>query len=62
VIERDDAGQLSVTDVVANPTWVDNRNTWQIIPTDSPPVVGAEVDLAVLADSAARTRSTLGIE
>lgn len=61
VVERNDSGRLAVTDVVANPTWVDNRNTWQIIPTDSPPTIGVEVDLAVLADSAARTRASLGL-
>ena len=62
VVERDETGTLAVTDVAANPTWVDNRNTWGIIPTDAPPTIGVEVDLAVLADSAARTRSSLGVE
>lgn len=62
VVERNEAGRLAVTDVVANPTWVDNRNTWRIIPTDAPPTIGVEVDLEVLADSAARTRASLGVE
>ena len=61
VVERDQNGRLAVSEVVANPTWVDNRNTWQIIPTDAPPAIGVELDPAVLADSAARTRSSLGL-
>ena len=59
VVERND-GVLRVTEVIANPTWVDNRNTWQVIPTDSPPTIG-EFDLALLAESGARTRTSLGL-
>lgn len=61
-VERNEAGLLSVSDVSANPTWVDNRNTWRIIPTDSPPIVGVEVDLTVLEESGERTRASLGVQ
>lgn len=61
VVERNDEGSLEVTEVVANPTWVDNRNTWRIIPTDSPPTIGGDFDLALLEESAARTRESLNV-
>lgn len=59
VVERGDDGQLRVTDVVANPTWVDVGGTWKIISTDNPPTAGVSVDQAVLAASGERTRATL---
>ena len=62
VVERNAEGTLTVVDVVANPTWVDNRNTWAIIPTDSPPAVGFVLDPQILAESGERTRATLGVE
>ena len=62
VVERNAGGTLTVVDVVANPTWVDNRNTWAIIPTDSPPAVGFVLDPQILAESGERTRATLGVE
>ena len=62
VVERTAEGALAVTDVVANPTWVDNRNTWAIIPTDSPPAVGFALDAQLLSASGERTRASLGIE
>ncbi len=61
VVERGADGSLAVTEVVANPTWVDNRGTWKVIATDAPPSIGVELDLQVLADSGARTRASLGI-
>lgn len=61
VVERNEAGELTVTEVVANPTWVDNRNTWQVIPTDSPPTIGTQLDLELLAESGSRTRASLGL-
>ena len=30
IVERNEAGILAVADVVANPTWIDNQNTWRI--------------------------------
>ncbi len=59
VVERDDDGTLRVTDVVANPTWVDVGGTWKIISTDNPPAVGAVLDPAILKASGERTRATL---
>ncbi len=61
VVERGADGTLSVVEVVANPTWVDNRGTWKIISTDAPPSIGVELDLQVLAESGARTRTSMGI-
>lgn len=62
VVERDANGALVVTQVVANPTWVDVGGTWKIISTDNPPVVGAELDPTTLAESGQRTRATLGVQ
>lgn len=61
VIERGDDGTLSVTEVVANPTWVDVGGTWKILSTDNPPSVGVELNTTLLAESGARTRETLGV-
>lgn len=61
VVERGDDGTLAVTDVIANPTWVDVGGTWKILPTDSPAPVGTTVDSATLEASGARTRATLAI-
>lgn len=61
VVERGDDGALRVTEVVANPTWVDVGGTWKIISTDSPPTVGAVLEPAVLQASGERTQSTLQI-
>ncbi len=61
VVDRNDAGQLTVVDAVANPTWVDVGGTWKVIATDAPPLVGAELDTQLLAESGARTRATLAI-
>lgn len=61
VVERSDDGQLRVTEVIANPTWVDVGGTWKIIATEAPPAVGVSLDSDVLAASAERTRATLEI-
>lgn len=61
VVERSDAGTLTVTEVVANPTWVDVGGTWKIISTDNPPPVGVDFDATVLQESGARTRATLQV-
>ena len=62
VVERRDDGTLGVTEVIANPTWVDNRNTWRIISTDAPAAIGAEVETAILEASGQRTRGSLAIQ
>ena len=62
VVERGDDGSLAVTEVIANPTWVDVGGTWKIISTENPPQVGAVLDPAVLQASAARTRATLNVQ
>ncbi len=61
VVERDSDGALKVTEVMANPTWVDVGGTWKIISTDNPPAVGVDLDLAVLQASGERTRATLQV-
>ncbi len=60
VVERDASGVLKVTDVVANPTWVDVGGTWKIISTDNPPQ-GMTIDAATLQASGERTRATLQV-
>ena len=62
VVERNTDGQLEVTEVIANPTWVDVGGTWKIISTDNPPAVGAIIDPSTLQESGRRTRDTLGID
>lgn len=61
LVERTASGDLAVSSVAANPTWVDVGGTWKIISTDNPPQVGVELDPAILQDSGARTRATLGV-
>lgn len=62
VVERGNDGVLTVTEVIANPTWVDVGGTWKIISTDNPPQVGAILDPATLEASAARTRASLTVQ
>lgn len=61
VVERDGDGVLAVTEVVANPTWVDVGGTWKIISTDNPPQLGVTIDPTTLQESGQRTRETLNI-
>jgi poly-gamma-glutamate capsule biosynthesis protein CapA/YwtB (metallophosphatase superfamily) len=61
VIERNADGDLAVTDVVANPTWVDVGGTWKIISTDRPPEDVVNLDVSVLRASGERTRASLGL-
>lgn len=62
VVERNSDDKLVVTDVIANPTWVDVGGTWKIISTDNPPTVGVTIDPTTLQESGQRTRATLGID
>ncbi|MGI9606067.1 MAG: CapA family protein [Acidimicrobiales bacterium] len=61
VVDRRTDGTLGVVEVRTNPTWVDVGGTWKVIDTQAPPVVGVDIDTAVLDASAERTWSTTGI-